>query len=103
MGDCCSQSSASDAAATAPPHDVIRLLQEASVAVYFECSGFDAYVTAPAAAIDGFTVRYTDECEPTAGWEQTNIHPAAFERELHQRDWQFVAATRVPEVVTNAE
>jgi hypothetical protein len=81
-----------------PPRDVMQTLYETSLAVSFDGGWFEAYVTAPAPAADRFTLRYNNEHDYEAGWERTEIHPAALKRELRERDWQLVADLQVPKV-----
>jgi hypothetical protein len=81
-----------------PLRDVMRTLYEAALAVHFDGRWFEAYVNAPAAAADRVLLRYNNEHDPRAGWERTQMHPAALTRALRQRDWQLVAATHVPTV-----
>jgi hypothetical protein len=83
------------------PSRVMRTLYEATLAVYFDGGWFEAYVSAPTAAADQFTLWYNNAHDYKVGWERTEIHPAALERELRERDWQLVADTHVPETEAN--
>lgn len=50
----------------------------------------------PAAAADRLLLRYNNKHDHGAGWEATQMHPAALIRELRQRDWLIVDRTHVP-------
>lgn len=78
------------------PRDVMQTLYEASMAVYFDESWFEAYVMAPTAVADHFTLWYNNANDHSAGWERTQIRPSALKRDLQHRDWQLVADTAVP-------
>jgi hypothetical protein len=75
--------------------EVIRLLREEDVVVYFDCPGFDAYVKAPEVmestdeVIEEFTVWYNDDYSEE-DWEQTSINPLTLKRELREREFSIV-------------